>query len=441
MYREVLDNPIGNIFLAACKYHEFLISHRNTALHTSIESRRSSQNYVDNPNLYTTSNMPLPSSDPSDLLHLTYYDRKRRCSGGISSLIKIALWNTIHNVNFLHSAITRKAQEALMCETNIKAKYIRTKYSVWTEPLYFEWVKFIPMLEKYFPDILDEMLNCHNQMSASANGEATSSFRLNHTNIGRILSQTCSRLLKPRNRGWAQHCSSFCHSTPEVSHSHHQNVPNTNPTGHKSNTFKYTTDTSACESNNQYHLADKRTLQPEPLITHLPHSNQQQQYDNANMHLSDQETVSTEQLKSVNNSTGLLASVMVEQPIIQAAISSTETSDGTKKFESSIMSVRNAAQISGQYILGIAFSKMVGSPFTSACRLRDCLPHVTWDNLKKWALEGLLNNTILQSCHTSFCPSATRPQWDTLLLFYIVLVNFCWRFIIWQTCLKFWLKD
>ena len=59
-------------------------------------------------------------------------------------------------------------------------------------------------------------------------------------------------------------------------------------------------------------------------------------------------------------------------------ISSMETFDGTKsKFESWIAPMENAAQISGQDIPHIAFSMMVGSPLTSAHRLRDCLPHLT----------------------------------------------------------------
>ena len=45
----------------------------------------------------------------------------------------------------------------------------------------------------------------------------------------------------------------------------------------------------------------------------------------------------------------LLASVMVEQCITQAAVSSVETFDGTEiKFVSWIASMKNAAQISGQ---------------------------------------------------------------------------------------------
>ena len=60
-----------------------------------------------------------------------------------------------------------------------------------------------------------------------------------------------------------------------------------------------------------------------------------------------------------------------------------EMFDGTKsKFESWIASIENEAQISGQDILHIAFSKMVGSPLTSAHRLRDQLPHLSQKDLK-----------------------------------------------------------
>ena len=56
-------------------------------------------------------------------------------------------------------------------------------------------------------------------------------------------------------------------------------------------------------------------------------------------------------MKLVISETSLLASMMLEQPIIQAVISSTETFNGTmSKFESWIASVVNAAQILGQNI-------------------------------------------------------------------------------------------
>ena len=148
-------------------------------------------------------------------------------------------------------------------------------------------------------------------------------------------------------------------------------------------TFGKTSITSTGEWNNHYHLAERGTLQSGPSINHLPCSNKQWPCHNTNICFNDQETVSIEQLRPVTNKTSLWESVMVEQPINHAAIFAMETFDGTKgKFESWIVFVENAALISGQNILCIAFSKMVGSPLTQACWLRDHLPHLTWNNLK-----------------------------------------------------------
>ena len=224
-----------------------------------------------------------------------------------------------------------------------------------------------------------EMLNHDNQRSTSANGEIITSFRHNHTNTGRIQRQPSTGFVQPRNRGQAQHCSSFCHRTPEVSHNCHHNILITNPNCHKACTFRYTPNTSAGEFNNHYHLADRRTLQPEAIINHLPCSNQQKQHHNA--------ITSTEYLKPIPIETRLLTSVVVEQPNIQAAISPVETFNGNKsKFEFWITSVENAAQILGQKMLYTAFSKMVGSTLMSAHRLRDHLLHLTWDSLKNKVL-------------------------------------------------------
>ena len=73
------------------------------------------------------------------------------------------------------------------------------------------------------------------------------------------------------------------------------------------------------------------------------------------------EATPVEQVKYMVNEASLLVSVMVDQPIIWAAMSSIETFDGNKnKFETWIASVENVAQISGQDILEKAFSKMQG---------------------------------------------------------------------------------
>ena len=85
----------------------------------------------------------------------------------------------------------------------------------------------------------------------------------------------------------------------------------------------------------------------------------------------------------VVNDASLLTSIMVDQTIIQAAISSVVTFDDNKNiFEAWIPSVENAAQIYDQDILQIAFSKMVGPPLTSAHRLRERSPNLTRRELK-----------------------------------------------------------
>ena len=69
---------------------------------------------------------------------------------------------------------------------------------------------------------------------------------------------------------------------------------------------------------------------------------------------------------------------MIEKPIIQAVLSLLKTPDGTKnKFEAWTDSAENAAQISGQKTLCIAFSKMTGSPLLSAHILKAQLPKLT----------------------------------------------------------------
>ena len=67
----------------------------------------------------------------------------------------------------------------------------------------------------------------------------------------------------------------------------------------------------------------------------------------------------------------LLSSVMIEQTIIQDALASIATFDGTKsKFEDLMESIKIAAQISGQNTICIAFSKLTGSPLLTPNRLK-----------------------------------------------------------------------
>ena len=126
-----------------------------------------------------------------------------------------------------------------------------------------------------------------------------------------------------------------------------------------------------------YRYADRRVLQPEHFIDHHVNGNFSlenwyQQVYNLNLAFNHQVTATINQLGPVASEAGLLALVMVEQAIIQAAIPSVETFHGTKhKLKSWTASVENSTQISKQDILQIVFSKMIGPPLTSAHWLRD----------------------------------------------------------------------
>ena len=66
-----------------------------------------------------------------------------------------------------------------------------------------------------------------------------------------------------------------------------------------------------------------------------------------------------------------LALVMVEQMIVQTAITSIETFDATNSnFKAWTEAIKNTAQISGQNTICIAFSKLTGSPLLTANRLK-----------------------------------------------------------------------
>ena len=72
----------------------------------------------------------------------------------------------------------------------------------------------------------------------------------------------------------------------------------------------------------------------------------------------------------------LLSSVMIKQAIIQAALSSIETTDAQNKFKAWTESEENVAQISGQDTLHITFSKMTGSPLSSANSVKAQSPNL-----------------------------------------------------------------
>ena len=57
MYTEVLCNLTGNVFLTTSRDHSFLLSHGDTALHTSIESSKPNHMYDKSLTSSTTTHM------------------------------------------------------------------------------------------------------------------------------------------------------------------------------------------------------------------------------------------------------------------------------------------------------------------------------------------------------------------------------------------------
>ena len=86
------------------------------------------------------------------------------------------------------------------------------------------------------------------------------------------------------------------------------------------------------------------------------------------MKITSKHTQNTRNIVSDHNS---LLSIMIEQKIIQTALTSIETFDGTKsKFETWTEAIENAAQISDQNVICKAFPKLIGSLPLTASRLK-----------------------------------------------------------------------
>ena len=105
----------------------------------------------------------------------------------------------------------------------------------------------------------------------------------------------------------------------------------------------------------------------------------------------------------------LLLYVMIEQAMIQAALSSVENFDGTKgKFKVWTESIENIGQISGKDTLYIGFSKMTGSPLSSGNRLKAQSPKLMWIEFKRELSIQYLAIPFDSHVNQGFCPTGTR---------------------------------
>ena len=127
---------------------------------------------------------------------------------------------------------------------------------------------------------------------------------------------------------WSQHCGSFHHNTPEMSHNCHHNAQINSLTYDLCLSCRNTHHTPAIRPRNCYGYTNRTAVQSEQLTDYnFPCDNLcQQQVHNPNLASNHQ----VNPLEPVVSKASLLASVMVELPIIHAAISSVEMFDGTK---------------------------------------------------------------------------------------------------------------
>ena len=155
---------------------------------------------------------------------------------------------------------------------------------------------------------------------------------------------------------------------------------------------------------------------------------------NPNIHLNDLETASIEQLKPVISETSLLASMMVEQPIIQAAITSRETPDGTKSKSEFLDSIcKKCSTNFGIKHLAYSISKndRITPYFSLHIKRPSTIPNI-WLAKNKLTFEAIIsfNNTLQQPCHPMLLPIYSKVPITYSKCTYIVLVSFCQKFTI-----------
>ena len=82
---------------------------------------------------------------------------------------RMALHSHMGSINFADSTNIRKVHKELISQVRTEAIHISNKYKIHVEPIQFEWDKFLPTLEKDFPEILNEVLHQSNKHQQQLN--------------------------------------------------------------------------------------------------------------------------------------------------------------------------------------------------------------------------------------------------------------------------------
>ena len=220
--------------------------------------------------------------------------------------------------------------------------------------------------------------------TALRNGEPNNHSRRRVIKQAQTFPLPATRKTQPHIRRRFHHGENSFHNTPEITFNHQHNSKFRNQThqitkinGHAHYSISFRV---ASTSYGHQSFCSRRVFQSNSsLYSNFPSEYHYNHLHHANITLNDPGGSQTEQARYMANNVNLLMSVIVDQAIIQQAISSVETFDVNRnKCEAWITSVENAAQISGEDVSQIAFSKMIGSPLTSTHRLRDASPNLMW---------------------------------------------------------------
>ena len=81
----------------------------------------------------------------------------------------MALSSHMGRINFADPSNIRKVHKEIITWVRTEALHISSKYKMQTESVQFQWPNFLHMLEKAFPEILNEVLSHNNQLLVNLN--------------------------------------------------------------------------------------------------------------------------------------------------------------------------------------------------------------------------------------------------------------------------------
>ena len=100
--------------------------------------------------------------------HFTYHTQRQDVDVEYLGRVRMALHSqSVASTLWIQPALDNYTK--LMNEVRNKATDISNRYKIQIETIQFKWDKFLPTLEKDFPDILNEVLCCKNNQTMPPN--------------------------------------------------------------------------------------------------------------------------------------------------------------------------------------------------------------------------------------------------------------------------------